>query len=297
MRVQLTAALILAAALSGTAPRIAEVPRASGEAAPASAVDRPYIEAAFRLMYRLRFDEAREEIAAHRRAAPDDPLGAAAEAASHLFEEFDRVGVLTSAFFLDDDRFLGGIEGQADPGRRARFLAANDRAREMAAKRVEANPDDADALFVLTLADGMQGDFEALIEKRQLSALSSIRRAEKTATRLLAVRADAYDAYVALGAANYIIGCQPAYKRFFLWFGGVRGDRQRGMEQLQVTADKGHYLKPLAKALLALAAEREGQFDRARTLFEDLAREFPENPVFAREAALAREGARPKRGG
>jgi hypothetical protein len=87
--------------------------------------------------------------------------------------------------------------------------------------------------------------------------------------------------------ANYVVGCQPVYKRVLLWFRGVHGDRERGMEQLQMTAERGHYLRPLAKALLALAAEREGQFDRARVLFEDLAREFPANPLFARELALA----------
>jgi hypothetical protein len=107
------------------------------------------------------------------------------------------------------------------------------------------------------------------------------------------VRADAQDAYVALGAANYIIGCLPGYKRFLLWFGGVRGDRQRGMDQLQVAAEKGHYLRPYAQALLALAAEREGRFDLARTLFRDLSREFPANPVFASELALAQSRAHP----
>ena len=262
---------------------------AIGGVSPGRADEKPQIEAAFRRMYELRFDEARAEILAYRTAHPDDPFGAVAEAASYLFEEFDREGVLTSEFFLDDDRFLGGIPGKPDPGRREAFLAANNRAREMARRRVDSSPDDPDGLFVLTLADGMQGDFEAVIEKRQLSALRYIRRAEQEAKRLLAVKADAHDAYVALGAANYIIGCLPAYKRFFLWFGGVYGDRQRGMEQLQMTAERGHYLQPLAKAFLALAAEREDQFDRALTLFTELAREFPENPVFAREAALAQE--------
>jgi hypothetical protein len=262
---------------------------AIGAAAPGAADDRARLEAAFHRMYELRFDEARSEILAYRRDHPDDPLGAAAEAASHLFEEFDRKGVLTSEFFLDDDRLLGGVQGQPDPRRRAAFLAANEGARKMARERLKANPDDPDGLFVLTLADGMEGDFDVLIEKRQLSGLALIRRAEKEAKRLLAARADAQDAYVALGAANYIIGCLPAYKRFLLWFGGVRGDRRRGMEQLQVAADRGHYLRPLAKALLALAAEREHQLDRGRALFADLAREFPANPIFARELARAQK--------
>lgn len=276
---------LLAAALTVTA--------AMSAATAAPATGAPRLETAFHLMYELRFDEARAEVVSFQSLHPNDPLGAAAEAASYLFEQFNHQGVLTSAFFLDDDRFLGGIQGQPDRQLSASFLAANERARTMARERLKSNPDDPDGLFALTLADGMQGDFEALIEKHQLSALSLIRGAEKEATRLLALRPDAQDAYVALGAANYIIGCLPGYKKFLLWFGGVRGDRQRGMDQLQMAAERGHYLRPYAQVLLALAAEREGRFDLALSLFETLAREFPANPVFAAELALAESRAHP----
>jgi hypothetical protein len=253
---------------------------------PSQAQDR--LETAFRRMYELDFDAARSEIAAYRRERPEDALGAAAEAASYLFEEFDRKQVLTSEFFLDDDRLLGGVKGAPDAKRSAAFLAANRRARRMAEERLKRNPDDPDGLFALTLADGMEGDFEALIQKRQLAGLGLIRRAERTALRLLAVKPEALDAYMAIGAANYIIGCLPGYKRMLLWFGGVRGDRRRGMEQLALAAEKGHYLRPLARALLALAARRENQPERARRLLESLTREFPRNRVFARELALVR---------
>ena len=60
-----------------------------------------------------------------------------------------------------------------------------------------------------------------------------------------------------LGAANYIIGCLPVYKRFLLWFGGVRGDRERGMEQLQRAAELGRYLGPMAKVARELARARK----------------------------------------
>jgi len=262
-------------------------------APPARALGEPGIETAFRRMYELRFDEARAEIVSYRQLHPNDPLGAAAEAASYLFEQFNQEGILTSAFFLDDARLLGGIEGTADPVLSEAFLVANQSARTTALERMKSRPEDPDALFVLTIADGMEGDFEAIIGKRQLAALSLIRGAEKKAARLLAVRADAQDANVALGAANYIIGSLPAYKRFLLWFGAVRGDRQRGMEQLQLAAERGHYLRPFAMWLLALAAEREGRLDLALTLFGDLSREFPANAVFASELALAQDKAHP----
>jgi hypothetical protein len=245
----------------------------------------PQLDESFRLMYELRFDAARVRLGACREADPEDSLCAAAEAASYLFEEFNQKGVLTSAFFLNDE-LLGGIEGSPDKETNAAFLAANQRARKMAETRLAKSPQHPGALLTLALTDGMQGDFEALIKKRQLQSLSFIRRAEKEAKALLRVEPDNGDAYVALGAANYIIGCMPAYKRFVLWFGGIHGDRQVGMEQLQLAATRGHYLKPLAKTMLALAAKREHQFDLARSLFADLNGEFPTNPVFAHELAL-----------
>jgi hypothetical protein len=247
---------------------------------------KPQLDAGFRRMYELRFDAARAEILGYEHAHPDDPLGSAAEAASFLFEEFSNHGVLTSEFFLNDDRLLGGIAGRPDPKRRTAFLDANMRARATAESRLKRNPEDADALFVLTMVEGMAGDFEALLEKRALASLGPIRRAERIAERLLALRPDALDAHVAIGAANYIIGSLPSYKRMFLWVGGIRGDRERGMEQLARSAAGGHYLRPLAKALLALVSKRERQPDRARLLFEELTREFPANKVFARELAL-----------
>jgi len=113
-----------------------------------------------------------------------------------------------------------------------------------------------------------------------------MRQAESEANLLLSIDPNAQDAYLALGASNYVIGSMPSYKRFFLRIGGVHGDKYRGMEQMSLAADNGHYLKPFAKILLALGCEREHQYDRARVLLADLTAQFPENPKFAYELAL-----------
>jgi hypothetical protein len=241
----------------------------------------------FHAMYELKFDAARHKFTEYMIAHPEDPLGHASLAASYLFEEFNSKGVFTSEFFLDDKKLLGGVEGSPDDQRRIAFLSANNRAREMAQKVLRSNSRDANALFVLTIADGMESDYDALIARRQLASLKLMRQAEATATQLLAIDPGAQDANLAIGAATYVIGCMPGYKRAFLWMGGIHGDRERGMSLLEQAALHGHYLKPFAKAMLALASLREKQPERARSLFAELVQEFPENPVFARELALA----------
>ncbi|MEO5922534.1 MAG: hypothetical protein ABIR70_01780 [Bryobacteraceae bacterium] len=231
----------------------------------------------FHQLYHLRFAEARAIFLNWQRTHPADPLGHAAEAASHLFEEFEQHGVLTTEFFLDDDLLLGGIKGKADAARTQAFEQANARARKLATGR------DATALLALTLVTGMAADYAALITKRQIESLRQIRDAENYGQRLLAVAPQVTDGYVALGAANYILAAMPSYKRALLWFGGMAGNKQRGMDQLSQAARGGPYLGPYAKTMLALVCIREKRNADARRLMNELTTQFPDSPLFARE--------------
>ena len=88
---------------------------------PIEALHVPELDAGFHLLYELKPEEARNQFEAWQKSHPEDPLGSASEAASYLFEECYRQGVLTSEFFLDDKRFLGKIPLKPDP-RTARGL-------------------------------------------------------------------------------------------------------------------------------------------------------------------------------
>jgi len=273
---------------AGSREARAQSPPAVATIGPIHLSSQPEIDAGFRLLYKLKFPEARGVFQDWGNRHPGEALGPAAEAAGYLFQIFDHQGVLTSEFFLDDKRLLGGIEGTPDPEMRDSFEAAVEKARELAHARLKSDPQNADALFALTMATGMLADYSSLIEKRQIESLRLTREADNVAKNLLAVAPSAADAYVALGAANYILGCLPAYKRFLIRFGGFHGDRALGMQQLALTAAHGHYLRPYAKLTLGLAAMREKQWDLARGQFEQLVAEFPGNAKFARELAKLR---------
>jgi hypothetical protein len=243
------------------------------------------LDSGFRLLYELKPEEARAQFGAWRASHPEDALGNAAEAASYLFEECYRQGVLTSEYFLDNKRFLGKIPNKPDPELRDPFFTADLRAQTLAELRLQIDPDDVNALFAMTLSLGMQANYASLIEKHQLESLGMIRDADKFAKRLLAVNPDAADAYLTLGAANYIIGSLPVLKRFFLHFKGISGDKRGGLEQLEIAAARGRYLRPFAKILLAMAALREKKTELARIQLAELVAEFPENPLFITELA------------
>jgi hypothetical protein len=268
---------------------IAVVPGVALEATEVSAEDEVFhateLDTGFHLLYEGKPAEARAEFAAWQKAHPNNPLGSASEAAAYLFEECSRQGVLTSEFFLNNKRFLGKIPLKPDPKLRVAFFAAEKQAQDLAQLRLKTNPDDANALFAMTLSLGMQADYASLIDKQQVKSLKMIRAATRYAKKLLVVAPDAADAYLTLGAANYIIGSLPAPKRLFLLFAGIHGDKEAGVQQIEIAADRGHYLRPFAKILLALAALREKKPEVARIQLENLVAEFPQNPRFASELA------------
>lgn len=262
-------------------------PQTSMESDAAAFRSVPELMAGFRLLYEQKFPEGREKFIEWISKNPDDPFGYVAEAASYLFEEFNRQGVLTSDFFLDDNKFLKGIKGKPDPESMTNFLEATRRARELAKARLKNNPKDQEALFALTIAAGMESNADSILEKKHLDGLKRMKEANAHAKLLLSQRPDASDAFVALGSANYIIGSLSSGYRALLWFGGVHGDKKLGMEQVGKTAENGRYLKPFAKILLALAARREKQNGLAQRLLSELSQEFPASPLFATEYAKA----------
>jgi hypothetical protein len=241
----------------------------------------PELEQGYKLLYEQKFPET---WAAQN---PTEPFGQVSIAASYLFEEFYLQRVLTSDYFLNDKRFLGGIIGTPDPGRMKGFQDATAKARAMATQRLKQHPRDPEGLYALTLSAGMQSDADSMLLKKHYDALKHLKEANANAELLLADHPDTYDIYVAPGIAYYVIGSLPSSARFVLWFGGVHGDKQLGMSKVEKTAEYGNYLKPFAKILLALSARREKQEALALKNLKELTEEFPGNSTYEVEYAKA----------
>jgi hypothetical protein len=212
-------------------------------------------------------------------------MGPVSEAAGLLFSEFNRLGVLESQFYENDKTFEDRSKVTADPAVKDRFQKALNRAETLAQARLAKDPKDIDALFAMTMSSGLQADYTALIEKRNLASLHYTKLASTWAQQLLAVCHDCYDAHLATGFTKYIVGSMAAPVRWVLRLGGVPSDKQGGIADLQLTAAHGHYLAPFARILLAIAYVREKDKTRALQMLTALRTDFPGNGLFPREIA------------
>jgi tetratricopeptide (TPR) repeat protein len=240
------------------------------------------LEDAYHDMYNLQFDEAHQAIHEWEQGHPANPLGPAADAAADLFAEFERLHILQSEFFAEDSNFLNQHQLTPDPRRKQDFDQALEQAKKQAAS---APAGDADALFAQVLVFGLNSDYLALIEKRNLAALGETKQAHAAADKLLMLHPDYYDAYVAVGLENYLLSLRSAPVRWLLRMGGSQTDKSEGIQKLRVVAEKGHYLMPFARLLLAVAAVRDKDRASAKRELGWLAEQFPANHLFREEFA------------
>jgi predicted Zn-dependent protease len=247
------------------------------------------IDRAFARFYNYDFANAQTILDEQIRAYPDDPLAYAVRAAGLLFAEYDRQNILEMEFFADDEKVTNKHRIISDPKIRARIFEATSEARKRAKERIATHPRDRDALLALCMATGIESDYSILIEKRYLRSFSLSKESQGYARTLLSLNPPSYDAYLTLGSVEYTVGSMNWFFKLFVHFDQIEGSKRKGMENLEKVANGGRYYKPLAKILLAVIYLRENQPQKSLQYMQELAKEFPQNPLAQTQIAKLTE--------
>jgi len=243
------------------------------------------LEAGFHQMYNLDFPAAHKTFENWEALHPDDPLGAASNAAAYIFGEFDRLHILEFDLFADGHRTANFNNLSPDPGIRLAFEGELAKANETAAKILAQSSNDRNALFATMLTDGLRADYAALVEKRKLNSLELLKSSRSAAEKLIAIDPDYGDAYLAVGIENYVLGIRSAPTRWMLRLTGAQTSKEKGIENLKITVEKGKYLAPYARVLLSIAYLRDDNRNAAKKLLAGLVRDFPKNHRYQAELA------------
>ncbi|WP_213804805.1 hypothetical protein [Granulicella sp. dw_53] len=236
-------------------------------------------------LYNLAFPAAHAKFQSWMNQHPDDPLGPASDAAAYLFSEFDRLGVLDIELFSDDSRFESRKRPATDPAAQKGFNERADQADRLADAALQRNPKDTNALYSKTVVAGMRADWASLIDRHEYGAYKLSAQASKYARQVLAIDPNLYDANLASGIENYMLSLKAAPIRWFLGMAGAGTNKEEGIRLLRITAERGHYLAPFARLMLAVGELRDGRKQQGKEILQSLAKEFPQNTLYERQIA------------
>jgi tetratricopeptide (TPR) repeat protein len=142
------------------------------------------------------------------------------------------------------------------------------------------DPKDFYSLLSLAGTYGNKVRFLISINKRYVGSLSPGKKGNSYCTQGLALRPDYVDLLIGTGAFNYFAGALPAIIKPFAWLLGARGDREKGLKELQTVAQKGEFGQIEAKTVLLGVYYNEERFDDYRALTTELIDLYPSNHVF-----------------
>ncbi len=173
--------------------------------------------------------------------------------------------------------FVGDINSQQ---LKSSFLAAAEKAVEIAKQRVDVVEDAEEARFYLGGAYGYLARYYVFTNS-WLDAYYYGKKAKSIFTDLLEHNETLYDANLAVGTYNYYADELPAVVRIFAAVIGLGGDKRLGIEQLHLAADSGNYSRIEALSMLGhLNLEFESNFEEAVEIFSKLSDKYGANPVF-----------------
>ncbi len=241
------------------------------------------IDLAFRRMYNFDFAGAHAILDEEIRNHPEVPLTHSVRAALLLFTEFDRLKILETDFFADDDQVTNKKKLKPEPAARTRIFAETSEARTWASARLAVDAQDRDALLAMCMAAGVETDYTSLVEKKYLRSYSLSKEDLRYAQKLLALKPPVMDAYLTLGSVEYAVGSLNFFFRIFIRFDQIQGNKQKGIENLMKVVEGGRYYPPFAKILLSVIYLRENRLSQALALMKEVERDFPENPLFRKE--------------
>jgi hypothetical protein len=234
--------------------------------------------------YNMEYDKAIHDFELDAQAHPDDPFAANHVLTAVLFKELYRIGALDTELYAGDS-FLSSRSIPVEPQVRQRIRELADHALLLSERRLQANPNDIDALYARGVTRGTRATAMALMDKAWFSALRSAIGARHDHERVLELDPAYTDAKLVVGMHNYVLGSLSWAIKVAASVAGLSGNRRKGIQYLWEAADGGGEASVDAKIVLSLFLRREQRYDEAIKTVGGLVDAYPRNFLVALEYA------------
>ena len=227
--------------------------------------------------YSNEYDPAVDYFEKQAKDRPNDPDQYNALAQTLLYRSFFRSGTLGSDLISSTNPFLQRPKIQMSSADKDRFAKCISTALRLTQSDLVSNAKNLRALYAAGVAHGLRANYLFLIEKAWIESLKEATAARTAHEQILEIDPQSVDPRLIVGLNKYIVGALPFYMRILGVIGGFHGDKEGGIQDLQLVATKGVQDKYDADILLAAIYRREDRPKDAIPLLIKCAALFPRN--------------------
>ena len=239
----------------------------------------------YEALYNLDYDGAHRRFQKMIELAPDDPVGPECMATSLWIQQLNHSLELKGALYSDKD--AANEKPTVDRRQVEEFRKWTRRARQLAEARLRRNARDAEALYLLGAAEGLEAAYAAGVEHKYMPALRTGSSAVEHHRKVLELSPKFYDAELTIGLQDYVIGSLPLPLKMLAGTVGVHGSKKRGLKELEEVAREGQWARDVARMLLIDLYKREKRWDEAIATARELSEKYPRNNLFKLQLADA----------
>ena len=232
------------------------------------------------LLFDYDFDEALKHYSRISERFPEHPIGPYNLATTIWTRLAQRSNGMRGSSLRNDRFFSQEGRPETTPEEEAAFREHLEEAYRRAEGLLDRDPDDVEALYYLGAAEALESGWAVIVDRAWFRAARTIRRGVRRHRRVQELDPGFRDAYAVPGAYVYGIATLARPLRMLAFVFGMRGDREGGLEGVQITANEGRRARWGGLWTYALLMQREEQEDEALAATRRLNRQFPRNPDF-----------------
>ena len=245
--------------------------------------------------YNLDYPTARAKFEEIRKRWPNHPAGDLYVANIIWLEHLYKLRRLQTGLYQNES-FYAGFEGSKEEGETGdsveakvdhEFRSLMISAKTKALTLVNANRTDAHAKYYLGAVYSVLAAYEASTARKFWSALRNGSKGIDAHQQVLKLKPDYYDAYLSVGLYDYVIGNLPFPIKALIAMGGVRGNKERGIKQLNSIIEHKAENADDARVMLIGIYQNENKPEDALAILKDFTARYPNNFLFRLELASA----------
>ncbi len=245
--------------------------------------------------YNLDYTTARAKFEEIRKRWPQHPAGDLYVANIIWLEHLYKLRRLQTGLYQNES-FYAGFEGSKEEGETGdsveakvdrEFRALMTSAKTKALTLVNASRNDPHAKYYLGAVYSVLAAYEASTARKFWSAMRNGSKGIDAHQQVLKLKPDYYDAYLSVGLYDYVIGNLPFPVKALIAMGGVRGNKERGIKQLNSIIEHNAENADDARVMLIGIYQNESKPEAALAILQDFTARYPNNFLFRLELASA----------